>query len=168
VQVLTLLGVIVGALASFLSTKSIERIRWQREQAVNLAMKRLDCYGEFAASIKADIAVIHRLAAENGLPAGALSVEREAGLSMLASARLDVQVKWENVRLYGAPDTIEAARRWRTTVTHLEKFARQILSDPDGWLEAEEMSTRAQDSFYSSARSELLVIGGQATKGLPL
>lgn len=163
VQVLTLLGVMIGALASFLSTKSIERIRWQRDQVVVLAKKRLDCYGEFAAAIKANVAATHRLVAGSGLPAGALPIEREAGLSMLASARLDLQVKWENVQLYGAPDTISAAQQWRTTVKHLEQFARGILTDPDEWLEAEKASTQARENFYSSARSELLIIGGQIT-----
>lgn len=70
-HLLTLLGVALGAVASFVSTQWLERTRWQRDEAVRWDTKRLDCYTEFATAIKRFIAIAQRLAAGLGLPATA-------------------------------------------------------------------------------------------------
>jgi hypothetical protein len=44
VQLLTLLGVALGALASFVSTRMLDRSRWQREEALRWDVKRLEAY----------------------------------------------------------------------------------------------------------------------------
>ena len=81
VQVLTLLGVAIGAFASFLSTSSLERIRWQRQETVRWNTKRLDSYGEFAAALKLLIRISHRVAAGLGLPTTEHALDSETGLS---------------------------------------------------------------------------------------
>jgi hypothetical protein len=69
VQVITLLGVALGALASFVSTRAIDRSRWQREEALRWDSKRLECYSDFSAAMIRFINIGDRLASGLGLPA---------------------------------------------------------------------------------------------------
>jgi hypothetical protein len=43
VQLITLLAVALGALASFVSTRLVDRSRWQREESLRWDGKRLEC-----------------------------------------------------------------------------------------------------------------------------
>jgi hypothetical protein len=45
IQLITLLGVTIGALASFVTTRLVDRSRWQREEALRWGTKRLESYG---------------------------------------------------------------------------------------------------------------------------
>jgi hypothetical protein len=51
VQLITLLSVAVGALASFVSTRLVDRSRWRREESLRWDSKRLECYGEFSVNV---------------------------------------------------------------------------------------------------------------------
>jgi hypothetical protein len=68
VQLLTLLGVALGAVASFVSTRLVDRSRWQREERFRWDSKRLESYSEFSAAIMRFINIAQRMAAGVGLP----------------------------------------------------------------------------------------------------
>ena len=69
IQLFTLLGVVVGVIATFASSAVIERTKWRRDQISRWEERRLDCYGGFADSLKRYISISHRIAAQLGLPA---------------------------------------------------------------------------------------------------
>ncbi len=84
VQLLTIVGVAVGAIACFVSTRMLDRSRWRREEGLRWDTKRLDCYGEFATAIKQFITIARRLCAGLRLPSNGQSLDFAAGLSTLA------------------------------------------------------------------------------------
>jgi hypothetical protein len=103
-------------MATFISTRLVDRARWQREEALRWDAKRLDCYSEFAVAIKRFIAIAARLCAGLGLPETAQPLDPATGLPALAAADQDLSVKWEQVMMLGSPDAITAAREWRSSL----------------------------------------------------
>ncbi len=130
VQLLTIVGVAVGAMASFISTRLIDRARWQRDEALRWDAKRLDCYGEFATAIKQFITIALRLCAGLGLPEAGQPLDPATGLPALAAAEQEFSVKWEQILMLGSPDAITAADECRHIAWHLEWFARGLRNDP--------------------------------------
>jgi hypothetical protein len=117
VQLLTILGVSVGAVLSFVFTRLTDRARWQRDEALRWDTRRLDCYGEFAASIKHHITTSQRICAGLDLASTDQPLGAESGLAMLADAEQDLGIKWEHVLMLGTPTAIEAARDWRHLIS---------------------------------------------------
>jgi hypothetical protein len=163
IQLLTILGVAVGALASFVSTRMLDRTRWQREAALRWDTKRLDCYAEFATAIKQFMTIARRLCAGLGLPTAGQPLDPAAGLPALAAAEENMTVKWEQVLMLGSPGAITAARDWRHVAWHLEWFARGLRDDPAEYTQVNVDSGAARKCFYAAARADL----GIASGGLP-
>ena len=160
IQLLTILGVAVGALASFIATRLTDRARWQREESLRWDTKRLECYGEFATAIKQFIAIATRLCASLGFPEEGQPLDRVTGLPMLAAAEQDVGVKWENVMMLGSPDAITAGRYWRDVAWHLEWFARGLRNDPVEYEQVNKDKGAARHRFYTAARVDLGILSG--------
>ncbi|WP_242911471.1 hypothetical protein [Actinomadura terrae] len=87
-QVFTLLGVMVGAFTSYLTSAFNERTRSRREQNQRWAEKRLDTYTEFIASIKEFTTLTRALAATAGLVDRTPPIDRDEGLELLRRAEL--------------------------------------------------------------------------------
>ncbi len=160
VQLLTIVGVAVGAMATFISTRLVDRARWQREEALRWDAKRLDCYSEFAVAIKRFIAIAARLCAGLGLPETAQPLDPATGLPALADADQDLSVKWEQVMMLGSPDAITAAREWRSVAWHLEWFARGLRNDPAEYEQVNVEKGAARSRFYTAARADLGIVSG--------
>jgi hypothetical protein len=94
VQLITLLGVMLGALASFVSTRILDRSRWQREEKLRWDTKRLDCYSEFSAAIMRYINIGYRMSAGLGLPTYVEPLEADAGAPALAATESDLSLYW--------------------------------------------------------------------------
>jgi len=161
VQLLTLAGVAVGAVASFVSTRLLEHARWRRDEAVRWDSKRLDCYGEFAIAIKQIISTVHRIAASLGLPASSQALDSASGLPVLAAAEQELGLRWEQMLMLGSPDTIVAARDWRDAARHLEWFARGLRADPDEYRKAFDDSGQARRRYYTAVRADLGIVSGE-------
>ena len=136
VQLITLLGVTIGALASFVTTRLVDRSRWQREEALRWDTKRLESYGEFASALREFITIGYRITAGLGLPASAQPLDTTTGLPALATTGGEVSVKWEQVLMLGAPAVITAAHEWRNGAICLEKFALGLRKDAAEYAEA--------------------------------
>jgi hypothetical protein len=160
VQLLTILGVAVGALTSFISTRLIDHARWRREEALRWDAKRLDCYGEYATAIKHFIDVANRLCASLGLHGTGHPLDPATGLQALAAAEQDLSVKWEHVLMLGSPDAITAARDWRHVAWHLEWFARGLRNDTEEYEQAKKDNGAARSRFYTAVRTDLGITSG--------
>lgn len=161
-QLLVLAGVIIGALASYLTTAAIERARWKRALDSRWDDRRVDAYASYAEALKDEISIASRITAGPGVASSSRPLSStDENLEMLASAGLKRAAAWETVLLLGHPDTVEAARNWHETVSRLEGFARgEITGGLEDWGKARSAVNRARSSFYESARKDLQVKGG--------
>ena len=160
-QLPALIGVVVGALASFLAGAASERARWRREQSARWDDRRAQAYADYAHAVKNVYVQCMRVAAMRGKRADgerAAYEEALAGLSVLTDERT---AKWESVLLLGNPRTIAAGRTWHRRVWQVERFARGERTDSEQWdaLMADIMADRAR--FYTEARRDLGITSGE-------
>jgi hypothetical protein len=151
--------VLLGAAATFASTRFAERTRWKHERDSRWDVKLLDSYAEFSDTIKQFISLANRIAAARGLNT-AQPLDPEAGLEQLAQAEIELSLKWEHLLLLGDPATVIAAREWRHAAWHLEWFARGLRSGQSNWDEASMENSRCRRAFYEAARAGLAITGG--------
>ena len=160
IQLITLLGVALGALASFVSTKLVDRSRWQREERLRWDTKRLECYGEFSAAIMQFINIGYRTAASLGLPTAVEPLNGDTGLPALATAEADLSLYWAQLLILGSAEVIRAAEDWRKEAWQLELFARGYRNDPAEFATSAERRREARSRFYTAVRADLGVIAG--------
>jgi hypothetical protein len=154
-QLPTLLGILVGVLATFAATSAIERSRWRRENSTRWDGRRVDAYAEFSHAIKAYIVLAQRMAAARGLGDAKLPIDPDKDLHRLVAAEERRGTTWEQVLLLGDERVIEAGRDWIVEAWRLEWFARGLLTDEQEWRETETALRRTRAAFYSAARRDL-------------
>ena len=161
-QALVLLGVIVGALGSYLTTAATERARWKRALDNRWDDRRVDAYASYAQSVKRMINIAGRIAAGRGLGGDdePLAPTQE-NLDLLAAAEAERAGQWETVLLLGHPQTVVAVRNWHEHARRLEWYARARLTGSNSdWQTARAAVDVARHAFYESARGDLQVSGG--------
>lgn len=152
---LPLLGVLIGAAATYMVTMSAEDRRWRRTHSVRWDERRLTAYIEFGESSKQIMSIGHRVAAARGIDATSEPIDIEDGLSQLAAATAARQSKWEAVLLLGAAEAVDAARAWHRAVWKPIAYARGAACDQVTWLAAVDEVDVARDAFYDAARRDL-------------
>jgi hypothetical protein len=117
-QLIVLAGVIVGALASYLTTAAIERARWRRARDSRWDDRRVEAYASYAETVKEIIRISSRLAAGQGITSSGMTplVPSPENLDLLDAAAAARTTAWEKVLLLGAADTVTAARSWHESV----------------------------------------------------
>jgi hypothetical protein len=163
-QAPTLVGVLLGALATIVATSVNDRSRWRRTQSVRWDERRLAAYTEFARAVKGVYAAASRLAAARIPRLTMTPVDRETGLAMLTEANNERTRAWEAVLLLGDEATVRAAAEWRRAVWQVERIAVDpALGTPD-WIAAVRDVDQARDRFYTAARGSLSVSGGSVAQ----
>ena len=161
-QAPVLLGVVIGALGSYLTTAATERARWKRALDSRWDDRRVEAYASYAQSVKRMIKVAGRIAAGRGLGGDdePLAPTQE-NLELLADAEADRGKQWETVLLLGHPETVAAGRSWHERAWRLEAYARALLTASNSdWQAAISAADGARHAFYESARIDLGVSGG--------
>ena len=161
-----LLGVIIGALASYLTTAATERARWKRALDSRWDDRRAGAYALYAQSVKEMINISGRIAVGRGLTGSDLEslAPTQENLDLLAAAENERARQWETVLLLGHPQTVAAGRNWHEHAWRLEAYARALLTENSlDWRATRDAVDVARDAFYEAARSDLQVTGG----GLP-
>jgi hypothetical protein len=168
VQLLTIVGVVVGAVGSFVSTQWLDRTRWQREEAHRWDTMRLECYAEFAGTIKQFMSIAWRICAvpELDLPSSGQPLDPAVGLPALAATEEDLSTKFERLLMLGSPEAVMAAREWREIAWELEKFARGIKHDRKEYERINVNYPKAREHFYAAARAELGIMRGEITEAI--
>lgn len=160
-QLPVLIGVIVGAVMSYVGSALTERSRWRRSITTRWDEKRLDAYANYADSVKQEIRLSMRMAADLQLGPRARPLPLEVGLPLLAEAEDRRSTNFEKVLLLGDKETINAARQWQRSVWELQ-FTLQ--DDPDErrqkFLEGYSKADAARARFHELARLDLGVMGG--------
>jgi hypothetical protein len=157
----TLIGVVIGALASYLATTASERNRWKREQETRWDENRAQVYADYGYIVKSHYEFCKRLAAAHGMPTLAAPIDPNGALDELARTGTERAAMWERVLLMGSPDAVTAARAWHRKVWELELFARGLRDKPDEWRAADDAAMDARTEFYNAARQDLGIKSGQ-------
>jgi len=154
--------VVVGALASYLTTAAIERARWKRTHDSRWDDRRVEAYASYAQAVKDIISISSRIHAGRGSAADSWALSpTQDNLELLASAGIKRAAAWETVLLLGHPNTVTAARNWHESVWRLERWARgQVTDEHEDWEKARSEVNRTRSLFYESARKDLQVSGG--------
>ncbi|MGH3864493.1 hypothetical protein [Actinokineospora sp.] len=160
-QLPTLIGVLVGALATFTATSVAERSRWRRTQSVRWDDKRLAAYAEYAHAVKKVISISVRLAAHQGIHQDLDKLAPEEGLGALALAEEERTMKWETILLLGTDHTVVAARAWHDSVFRLQRIASGVDVE-SSWGDAVGAVSRARRGFYEAAKADIGITVGDA------
>lgn len=160
-QLPALLGLGVGALATYGATAFGERARWKRDRLFRWDNERLRVYTDYGDAVKKVFHISARLAAARGFPHLAEPLEpTQAAIDVLSEAKTDRSRAWEAVLLLGDPATVAAARAWHEAAWRVSWYARGRFADPDQWEPTVTDSARAREAFYERARRDLGVGGG--------
>jgi hypothetical protein len=166
-QLPALIGVLIGALASYLATSASERARWRRTQAIRWDEARARAYAEYADSVKRVFEMSMRIAAHRGLASSHAPLAPNEGLSDLAELGTERASRWESVLLLGDPTTVAAARDWHRLTWQMDAFVRGTQTDDDERKDLLRQADTVRDRFYDAARSDLGVTGGRLPSRQP-
>jgi hypothetical protein len=164
-----LVGVGVGAVATFATTSLGEKARWRRERDERWDAARMTAYTEYGNGVKRVFSLAIRMAAARGFPHSVEPLDPDArAMEALSEAEGERTRAWESVLLLGDPETVAAARAWHQEIWRLVWYARGRLTDASEWPAALRESEEARDRFYHCARRDLGVQGEAVrTPGLP-
>jgi hypothetical protein len=160
-QLPALLGVVVGAFATYAATSTAERARWRRSQAVRWDSLRLAAYAEYAHAVKKVSSIAVRVAAHRGIHQDIGALSPEEGLPALAGAEEERTIKWESVLLLGTDKTVVAARAWHESVTRLQRIASGVEAGMT-WAQAIAAASKARRGFYEAAKSDIGIAIGES------
>lgn len=149
-----LVGVVVGALGTYLATSAAERSRWRRDQSVRWDEKRVNAYGEYAHALKQVISAALPVAAFRDANREGDRLPSKDEATALAAAAEQRTTKWEAVLLLGSSEVVIAARKWHQSVFRLERLAYGKYS---GMSLAEVIGaiSQARRNFYEVAKRDI-------------
>ncbi|MBG0565355.1 hypothetical protein [Actinoplanes aureus] len=160
-SLLTLAGVIVGAVLSYVFARMGESRRERWALGREWRERRLQIYGAYLADVKRIRMLAQRIAADVGLDDQAPSLSRADGVDLLDEADMARGNTFELLALIASQDLVKAAGALNDAVWDLEWFARGRLDDTDieGWHSRMRNYFQALNVFHKHARHELGVTG---------
>lgn len=171
-QLFTLLGVVVGAVASYLVNALGERARFRRDLARNWQERRFDCFASYINEVKSLSIIARRMAPALGLPSGTSldPLNAQDGARLLTETETHRALSMEKLRLLADANTAAAAHTLNEAVWRLDGMARGLITDLtlDQWNNAVAGFFRAFDEFHTNARRELGVPGRHTSREIVL
>ncbi len=164
-QLPTLLGVVIGALASFLAGAAAERTQWRRERSARWDERRAQAYADYGHAVKNVYIQCMRADRLRRQAAGIDPAAYEESLAELERLTDDRTAKWEAVLLLGHPETVDAARTWHRRVWQVELFARGRRTDVEHLDSLLEQVIADRARFYAAARRDLGITSGDVPLG---
>ncbi|MDJ1133933.1 hypothetical protein [Streptomyces iconiensis] len=160
-QILPLVGVALGAVASFLVSSLNERARWRREQSVRWDGRRLDAYSEYLHAVKELAGRYQGIAAARGLVTGPVPLEPSGEvLAELGAAEARRSALAETCELLGDTDTNTASKTLNHCLWRLEHLARGVATEVEqSWEQAYGEFRDAQRRYAECVRAGLGVAG---------
>ncbi|MBQ1093900.1 hypothetical protein [Streptomyces sp. B93] len=161
-QLPTLIGVVIGALGSYLAVMRADRARFHREQAARWEERRLAAYAHYARSLKKSVTLAYRIAAHFGNDPHPHPLSPEAAAPDLADAADGRDPAGEALLMLGSPDVVEAARAWVVVVMDMEQFLRDETRSPEAWSVLLERQRAAREKYYAAVRRDLALPPGHS------
>ena len=154
-QLLTLIGVIVGVVATFIATNFGARAQWNREQRTRTEDRKLDACVAFVDASSQVLDLSERLARTRGLPISSGPIPLDAGIDQLTQAATKRSQCWYRLQLVGDPAIVSAGQEWLQASWDFEKFAIGDLTEPEKFMETEARTDQARENFYEAVRHSL-------------
>ncbi|MGW5866931.1 hypothetical protein ACWFRJ_32715 [Streptomyces sp. NPDC055239] len=161
-QLPALIGVIVGALGSYLAITRGDRARFQREQAARWEERRLAVYGDYARVVKQTVTLTYRVSAHLGNDPHPHPLSPEEAEPHLAEATIARDPAGEALLMLGTPDVVDKARVWVLTVVEMEGFLREDIRDPEAWSALLDRQRKTREGYYQAVRRDLALPPGHS------
>ena len=159
-EVFTLLGVAVGAAASFSVSTLGERMRYQRELRIRWDTSKLDSYLQYVVAVVQMARAAGEIAGSRGWDGLAVPADGERALEKLDQAEIERTRRFESVVLLGHPACIHAADDLNRCVWHMEWLVRGVENcTTESWQEARDQYVHALTNFHKEARLSLIISG---------
>ncbi|WP_369176141.1 hypothetical protein [Streptomyces mutabilis] len=163
-QLPALMGVVIGALGSYLAVVRSDQARFRRETAARWEERRLAVYADYARTLKTSVTLTYRIAAHLGNdPHPHPLAPREAAAAQ-AEAALARDPAGEALLLLGSKEVVEKARVWVVAVLDMERFLREETRDPEAWQVLLERQRAGREGYYTAVREDLALPPGHAAR----
>lgn len=166
-QLPALIGVVVGALGSYLAITRGDQARFRREQEARWEERRLETYAEYARSLKKSVTLTYRIAAHLGNDPHPHPLSPEEAAPHLAAANDGRDPAGEALLMLGTRDVVDRARVWVVTVLEMEQFLRERTHDPQAWSVLLEKQRTAREGYYAAVRRDLALPPGHSGQWQP-
>ncbi|MFE9651366.1 hypothetical protein ACFYO0_46315 [Streptomyces sp. NPDC006365] len=161
-QLPALMGVVIGALGSYLVVMRGDQARFRREQAARWEERRLTVYADYARSLKKTVTLTYRIAAHLGNDPHPHPLSPEEAAPHLADANDDRDPAGEALLMLGSPDVVEKAREWVVTVMDMEGFLRDGSYSPETWSAMLDRQRAAREGYYAAVRRDMALPPGHS------
>lgn len=161
-QLPALIGVVIGALGSYLASTRGDRARFRREQAARWEERRLTTYADYARSLKKSVTLAYRIAAHLGNDPHPHPLSPEEAAPHLAEATDARDPAGEALLMLGTPDVVEKAREWVVVVMEMEGFLRDQTHSPETWSTMLKRQRAAREKYYAAVRRDLALPPGHS------
>lgn len=159
-QLPALIGVVVGAVGSYLAITRGDRARFRQERDVRWEERRLTVYGDYARSLKRTVSLGYRIASHLGNDPHPHPLSPQDAVGPLTEAAEARDPVWEQLRMIGTPEVVRCARAWMLMVLEMETFLRAGTHDPAAWADWLERQRAVRDRYYDAVRAELVLPAG--------
>jgi hypothetical protein len=167
-QLPALLGVVVGALGSYLAIVRSDGARFRRERDARWEERRLAVYTDYARAVKQTVTLTYRVAAHLGNDPHPHPLSPEDAEPLLAEATVGRDPVGEALLMLGSTEVVERARAWVVVALEMEGFLRARTRDPEAWRRLMEKQRAARQAYYDAVREDLaLPPGNPARWSLP-
>ncbi|MEV1085108.1 hypothetical protein AB0I98_44005 [Streptomyces sp. NPDC050211] len=163
-QLPALIGVVIGALGSYLAVVRSDRVRDQRERASRWEERRLAVYGEYARTLKKSVTLTYRVASHLGNDPHPHPLSPQEAAPLMAEATLARDPSGEALILLGSPEVVERARVWVVSVMEMETFLRAETRDPEAWQALLEAQRAGREGYYAAVRDDLALPPGHSAR----
>src|SRR4051794_35168805 len=166
-QLPALIGVVIGALGSYLAVVRGDRARFRRERAARWEERRLAAYVDYARALKRSVTLTYQIASHLGYDPHPHPLSLAEAEPRLAEAMAARDPAWEALLLLGSPDVVEKSRTWVLTLIDMEQFVRRDTHDPDDWQALLERQRTSRDGYYTAVRNDLALPQGHSALWSP-
>lgn len=163
-QLPALVGVVIGALGSYVAVVRGDQVRFRRERAQRWEERRLTVYADYARTLKRTVTLTYRIAAHHGNDPHPHPLSPEEGAQLLAEAALDRDPSGETLLLLGSPKVVEKARAWVVLVMEMERFLHEGRHDPAAWRDLLDRQRAGREGYYAAVREDLALPPGHSAR----
>ncbi|MGW7349914.1 hypothetical protein [Streptomyces sp. NPDC054784] len=152
-QIITLIGVLLGAITSFLATTFVERARFRQALVTRWDERKLSMYIEYASCVKDAVRT-----AKQALEAHDRGRDNAESLANMEAAESRRSVSFEGLVLLADEATAEAAKQVNERLWRLLRCAREPADfSASDRRERGQAIIDALNQLHEAARSDLLI-----------
>ncbi|MCX5240196.1 hypothetical protein OG824_33815 [Streptomyces prunicolor] len=161
-QLPALIGVVIGALGSYVAIVRGDQARFRRERAARWEERRLEVYAEYARTLKRSVTLAYRVASHLGNDPHPHPLSPQEAAPLLAEATEAGDPAGEALILLGSTQVVDKARAWVSVVLEMQQFLREGTHDPEAWHGLLEQQREGRAGYYAAVRDDLALPPGHS------